>query len=86
MLINTPSPEQTSVDFEVGLFCAAITLTSHSSCQIVCVRRWCATFDLVFIILRSVQVHGRRVPVERVDGVGVGEQLREERLEDVGEV
>lgn len=79
--------------FKVGSFCATITivifflmLTSHSSCQIVSVRRQCATFDLVFIILRSVQVHGRRVPVQRVDGVGVGEQLREERLEDVGEV
>lgn len=79
--------------FKVGSFCATITivifflmLTSHSSCQIVSVRRRCATFDLVFIILRSVQVHGRCVPVQRVDGVGVGEQLREERLEDVGEV
>ena len=33
-----------------------------------------------------VKVHGRRVPVERVRGVGVGEELREEALEDVGEV
>lgn len=45
-----------------------------------------ATFDLVFIVLRPVQVHGCCVPVQRVDGVGVGEQLREERLKDVGEV
>lgn len=45
-----------------------------------------STFDLMFIILRSVKVHGGCVPVQRIDGVGVGEQLREERLEDVGEV
>lgn len=45
-----------------------------------------ATFDLVFIILWSVQVHGGCVPVERIDGVRVGKQLREERLKDVGEV
>lgn len=33
-----------------------------------------------------MQVHGGRIPVQRIDGVGVGEQLREERLKDVGEV
>lgn len=44
------------------------------------------TFNLVFIILWPVEVHGRCVAIQRVDGVGVGEQLREERLKDVGEV
>lgn len=40
----------------------------------------------MFIVLWPVQVHGGGVPVQRVDGVGVGEQLREEGLKDVGEV
>lgn len=44
------------------------------------------TFDFVFIILWPVQVHGGCIPIQRIDGVGVGEQLREERLKDVGEV
>lgn len=44
------------------------------------------TFDLVFILLWPVQVHGGCVSVQRVDRVGVGEQLRQERLKDVGEV
>ena len=60
--------------------------TSHPPLQIPRVRHWGVTFDLVFIILRPVQVHGGCVPVQRIDGVGVGEQLREERLKDVGEV
>ena len=33
-----------------------------------------------------VEVHGRRIPIERVCGVGVGQQLWQERLEDVGEI
>lgn len=40
----------------------------------------------MFVVLRPVQVHGGGVPVQRVNGVWVGEQLREERLKDVGEV
>lgn len=48
--------------------------------------RWYVTFDLVFIVLWPVQVHGSGIPVQRIDGVGVGKQLREERLKDVGEV
>lgn len=44
------------------------------------------TFDLVFVVLWPVEVHGGGVPIQRIDGVGVGEQLREERLKDVGEV
>lgn len=44
------------------------------------------TFDLVFKVLRSVKIHGGGVPVQRVDGVGVGEQLRQEGLKNVGEV
>lgn len=44
------------------------------------------TFNLVFIILWPVEVHGCCVAIQRVDRVGVGEQLREERLKDVGEV
>lgn len=60
--------------------------TSHPPFQIFSARHWCATFDLVFIILWPVQVHGSCVPVQRVDWVGVGQQLREERLKDVGEV
>lgn len=47
---------------------------------------WLCTFDLVFIVLRSVQVHGSCISVQRIDGVGVGEQLRKEWLKDVGEV
>lgn len=44
------------------------------------------TFDLVFVFLWLVQVHGGRVSIQGVDGVGVGKQLRQERLKDVGEV
>lgn len=39
-----------------------------------------------YSISPPVKVHGGRVPVERVRGVGVGEQLRQEGLEDVGQV
>lgn len=49
-------------------------------------RAVAGTFNLVFIFLRLVQVHGGCVSVQGVDGVGVGEQLRQERLKDVGEV
>lgn len=45
-----------------------------------------STFYLVFIFLWLVQVHGGCVSIQGVDGVGVGEQLRQERLKDVGEV
>ena len=44
------------------------------------------TFDLVFVVLGPVQVHGGCVSVQRVNGVGVGKQLGQKRLEDVGEV
>ena len=44
------------------------------------------TFDLVFVVLGPVQVHGSCVTVERVNGVGVGQQLGQKRLKDVGEV
>lgn len=45
-----------------------------------------STFYLVFIFLWLVQVHGGRVSIQGVNGVGVGKQLRQERLKDVGEV
>ncbi|KAF3859187.1 hypothetical protein F7725_021586, partial [Dissostichus mawsoni] len=32
--------------------------------------------------VRPVEVHGSCVSVQRVDGVGVGQQLRQERLKD----
>lgn len=38
----------------------------------------CLTFDLLFVVLWPVQVHGGSVSVERVDGVGVGQQLGQE--------
>ena len=44
------------------------------------------TFNLVFVVLGPVQVHGRRVSIQRVDGVGVGQQLGQKRLKDVGEI
>ena len=44
------------------------------------------TFDLVFVVLRPVQVHGSCVSIQGVDGVGVRQQLGQERLKDVGEV
>lgn len=45
-----------------------------------------ATFDLVFIIFWLVEVQGCCVSVQRIDGVRVGQQLRQERLKDVGEI
>lgn len=44
------------------------------------------TFDFLFVVLWPVQVHGCGVPVQRVDGVRVGQQLWQKRLEDVGEI
>ena len=44
------------------------------------------TFDFLLVLLGPVQVHGGGVPVQRVDGVGVGQQLGQERLKDVGQV
>lgn len=52
----------------------------------LCLRGWRATVDFVFVVVWPMQVHGCSIPVQRVDGVGVGKQLREERLKDVGEV
>lgn len=43
-------------------------------------------FDLLFVVVGPVQVHGRRVPVERIDRVRVRQQLRQERLEDIRQV
>lgn len=54
--------------------------------KIQCLVTLFATFDLVFIILWSVQVHGGCVPVQRIYRVGVGKQLRQEWLKDIGEV
>ena len=41
---------------------------------------------IMHIYIIPVQIHGCRVPVERVCRVGVRQQLRQERLEDVREV
>lgn len=44
------------------------------------------TFNLLLVLLWPVKVHGGCVSVQGVDGVGVRQQLWQERLKDVGQV
>lgn len=44
------------------------------------------TFNLLLVLLRPVKVHGGCVSVQGVDGVGVRQQLGQERLKDVGQI
>ena len=44
------------------------------------------TLNFLFVLLGFVEVESGCIPIERVDGVGVGEQLWQERLKDVGQI
>ena len=46
----------------------------------------CLTGDFLLVLLGFVQIHSGGVPVQRVDRIRVCKQLREERLEDVGQI
>lgn len=45
---------------------------------------WRLTFDFLFVLLWSVEIHGSSIPIQGVNGVGVRQQLRQERLKDIG--
>lgn len=42
--------------------------------------------DLFLVLFGPVQVHGRGVPVQGVSRIRIGQELRQEALEDVGQV
>lgn len=44
------------------------------------------TFDFLLVLFWPVKIHGSCISIQRVNGVGISQQLRQERLKNVGQI